>query len=539
MINDDYYELRHIRKSDGNSFNFYFDEIHNYKTLEDCVFENDKIVLLGNPGIGKSRELSNLFDVLWSKIDETGLIPFLINLKNFRTLNNFEDLLVYKDWESLPQIIFILDGLDEISEIEDFLSAFEIFINKHKLSNFKYVISCRTNIYEKYLVNISNFETFYVEDLTFNQTKSLLLNKYNLKIEDLNLSESHQEYLKTPFFINLFAEYILSEHKLPESDAKIWEAYVNKHLETHKIKIKKKRILNIPQEIKDLKKIAFINELRQKNFIIEDELNTVLGKNYIEFIENPFITNLEKGNEKFIFEHRQIQEYFVAKTLSNKSIQEILSIIKIGDINKVHPTLFNSVAFLINLIEDNKKLKSLIDWIKTNQIELLLKADSDRITNELRISVFQDYFKTQCIDKSYWISTSKSFSVKEIAIFGDCEENYNYLLSQINNNRHFRIVISAIELLGFLNVSSYNKESELKDFLIQKLDDIKISKTIKSHILNCIILQEFCKRDNGYFKKIFKLFKNESHKELNRSLLSLLNEYDDIDEYFEFMRIKS
>ena len=174
MKNEKYYEIRNVIKSDKKGLNFYSDEINNSKTLEDIVFENGKIVLLGNPGVGKSKELENLFNLLWNKIEENGIIPFSINLKNFRSVINFEDLLAYKDWQNLPQIIFILDGLDEIAEIEDFLSAFEIFMNKHKLSNYKYVISCRTNIYEKYLVNISNFETFYLEDLSIEQSGSIL-----------------------------------------------------------------------------------------------------------------------------------------------------------------------------------------------------------------------------------------------------------------------------------------------------------------------------------------------------------------------------
>jgi hypothetical protein len=40
---------------------------------------------------------------------------------------------------------------DEIAEIQDFISAFEVFCLSNRILNIKYVISCRTNIYEKYL----------------------------------------------------------------------------------------------------------------------------------------------------------------------------------------------------------------------------------------------------------------------------------------------------------------------------------------------------------------------------------------------------
>ncbi|MCL9803887.1 hypothetical protein NAT51_00010 [Flavobacterium amniphilum] len=535
MINQNYYEPRYIRKADKNSFVFW-DENNDLKMLKDYVFEYDKIILLGNPGIGKSKELNNLFNVLWSEIDETSLIPFLINLKNFRSINKFEDLLVYRDWENLSQIVFILDGLDEISEIEDFLSAFEIFINKHKTYAFKYIVSCRTNIYEKYLVNISNFETFYLEDLTIRQTESLLLNKYDIKFEDLGFTESYKDYLRTPFFVNLLAEYFLTEEKLVESDAKIWEHYVNKQLEVHKIKIKKKRILNIPQEIKDLKKVAFTNELMQKNFITNKELYRILGGDYLDFIENPFIIDLEEGKEKFSFQHRQLQEYFVAKTLSEKGFEEIVSNIKTSDLDKIHPTLFNSVSFLINLMENGDNRDKLLGWIEKNQLELLLKADSDRLTNAVREKVFQNFFEIQCIEKTYWISTNTSFSTKEISEFGCCIENYKFLLQHIKDSMHFRIVISAIELLSYFNIRKLGKVTELKGILFSMLENKVIDYGVKSHIINCIVLQGFAKTDIEYLNSIFNNFENVSNKQLNRSLLNLLVERDDLDNYFDFLK---
>ncbi|MFC7774629.1 NACHT domain-containing protein [Flavobacterium sp. GCM10027622] len=536
MIRKDYYVPRFIKKSDKNSFAFFSDDISDFKTLEDYLFEYDKIILLGNPGIGKSKELKNLFDILWSKIDETSLVPFLINLKNFRSVNKFEDLLAYEDWKKLSQIVFILDGLDEISEIQDFLSAFEVFINNHQTYNFKYVISCRTNISEKYLINISNFETFYLEDLTLGQTESLLLNKYDIKIEDLDFKESHKDYLRTPFFVDLLAEYYLTEGKLVESDAKIWEHYVNKQLETHKIKISKKKILNVPQEIKYLKKVAFTSELRQKNFVTNEELFRILGDDYLEFIENPFIVNLEDGKEKFSFQHRQLQEYFVAKTLSEKEFDEILSNIKITGLEKIHPILFNSVAFLINLMENGDSRNQLLNWIEIYQLELLLKADSDRINNIVREKVFQNFFEVQCIEKTYWISTNTSFSVKEISEFGCCIENYNFLIRHIKDNKHFRIVISAIELLSFFNIRKLGREDEFKGILFSMLQNKAIDYGVKSHVINCIVLQGFAKTDIKYLNSIFKNFVSESNKQLNRSLLNLLVERDDLDNYFDFLK---
>lgn len=536
-MNQNYYELRHVIKSNEKSFNFYFENLNVQKTLEDNVFEYDKIVLLGNPGIGKSTEFKNLFDVLWSKIDSNGLVPFSINLKNFRPVNNFEDLLPYKDWKNLPQIIFILDGLDEIAEIEDFLSAFEIFMNQHKLANYKYVISCRTNIFEKYLINIANFETFHLEDLTFEQSNSILNKKFSIRLEDLSLSEKHYQYLKTPFFLNLFAEYLTSERRLPDSDAKMWEAYVYKHMELQKTKVQKRRVLNIPKEVKELKKIAFINEFQHKNFITAVELNDAIGDSYIELIENPFFINLENEQEKFSFEHRQLQEYFVAKTLSEKSFDEILSIIKIDHLEKLHPTLFNAISFLLNLITDKKSINQLIDWIEINQIELLIRADSDRIEEKLKIRVFQKYFTENCIDKTYWITTNRTFNVNEIAKFGDCETNFDYLISIIKNQEiPFRARFSALNLISFFRNVSVEKHNWFKVFLMENLKSVDNSQQMKATMLQSIAIMKICVSDEKYLGELLETFKDETDKEINAELLNIIYEFDDIDKFSNYIK---
>lgn len=536
-MNKDYYEPRHIIKSSKKNLNFYFDDNNNFKTLEDNIFEYDKIVLLGNPGIGKSRELQNLFTSLWDKIDINGIVPFSINLKNFRPINKFEDLLGYEDWESLSQIIFILDGLDEIAEISDFLSAFEIFLNQHKLSNYKYVISCRTNIFEKYLVNISEFDTFYLKDLNFNQSDSILKNKFDINLEELYLLDKHYQYLKSPFFLNLFAEYYKSEKKLPDSDAIMWEIYVIKHLENHKKKIVKQRFLDVPQEIKNLKKIAFVNELQQKNFITSTELNALIGPDYVKLTETPFFINLENEHEKFSFEHRQLQEYFVAKTLSEKEFHEILSIANIGSVNKVHPTLFNAISFLINLMQDNKSRNQLIDWIEKNQIELIIKADSDRINEPLRIRVFQKYFIDRCIEKTYWITTDRNFSIDEIAEFADCQVNFEFLINIIKDrNIQFRARISALSLLGYFNNIPMASNDFFKSFLIDNLKASDNSKQIKSAMLQCISKKRFTIDDEDYLKKLLEIFKSETSKEINVELLKIINGFEDIDKYAGFIK---
>ncbi|MFN4149505.1 MAG: NACHT domain-containing protein [Candidatus Sericytochromatia bacterium] len=543
-INVDYYEPRYISQTNNSLANSWFNGSKKSNILKEVIFDKDKIVLLGNPGIGKSKELERLFADLWKEKDKNGLIPFSISLKNFRKSNKFEDLIIYPEWKSLSSIIFILDGLDEIAEIQDFISAFEVFISQNKLLNIKYVISCRTNIYEKFLVNIPNFDTFYLDDLVYEQSKSLLKNKYVIDVDIFQLEEKHLNYLKTPFFLDLFASYILEKKILPRTDSEMWELFVKKTLDIHTQKQLKKKLVDRPKLIHNLKKVSFVNELMQKNFSSQEELLAILKENHHDFIENPFFVELDKPSGKWNFEHRQIQEYFVAKTLSERTIEEILSIIKIPHINieVIHPSLFNTISFLINLLEkDSDTFVDLIDWIKSNQIELLFKADSNR-TQKFKVEVFKYYFKTQCIDKKLWISTNKTFSVKEIAEFGNCKDNFNYLIDFVNDeDSHIRVVLSAIKLLCFFEIPKGNEE-EVKIWCLDLIKKIDNEVSVKSSIIQFITAQNLILNDPAYLNSIFDALKAETNKEINSSLLFMIRDIDNLDSLFwylkeEFLRV--
>lgn len=534
----EHYEIRYINKTNEDANKHSLFDIDNKVLLVNEVFKKDKIVLLGNPGIGKTTELKHLSNALWEKKDETGLIPFHIDLKFFRKTNKFEDLILYEDWKTLPSIIFILDGLDEIEDLHDFISEFEMFTTKYNDFKISYVISCRTNIYEKYLIKISGFQTYYLENLSFEQAKSILLKKYSVDIDKLTIDAKNREFIQSPFFLKLFADYYNIQKRLPTSDAEIWNLFINETINTHKVKYIKKGLIKKPILINRLEKVAFVNELMQRNYISDESLYDIFNIEYDEFTSNPPFLIYNSSQENWSFEHRQIQEFFVAKVLSDKNIEQILDVAKIDQIDAIHPSLFNSITFLINLIDsDSPTYNDLINWLKENQIEILFKADSDRVSKKLKITVFQEYFDNECVKKTLWISTRRTFEVSEIANFGDCKENFDYLISIIANYKdfHFRTLYSAIELLNFFKKTSYSLK-EFKAFLLNQLTSKKFPIEAKSQLLRLIQKHNLIENDTKYLSTIYLLFKSETNKQLNNSMLSLIRDDKNIDKYFEFLQ---
>jgi hypothetical protein len=528
---DDNFLDRDLKLVDNNELEINFQL--NKVTLTELLSIENRIVLIGNPGSGKSTELKKIAIDFWSNKKEVDSIIIFKSLKNFTTSDLIESYLP-RDWDIVDNQLILFDGLDEIVDIENFISKLESFVSKNK--RVKFILSCRTNIFEKVVKEISDFKPFRLEDLIFEQGIILLNNKIDNYIKyDIFNNNLIIDFLKNPFQINLLADYINRNKSLPNNNLVLWESYVESRLSNDRNEKFKRTSLNIPIIKKCSSKISLINELMKSNLITEENIFDALNQmqnDFSEFLKTPFLDK-NTGKEEYFFEHRNIQEYFAALLLSKYSFEKILNIILINGSNKINPSLYNTVTFLINILEGDKQLE-LIEWFVTNQPELLFKADKNRIDSH-KVKVFQDFFNHHCIEKSYWITTNNQLTVKEIAEFGDCLENYEYLINLIDSEKHFRVTISAIEILNFFQPIIYNKSENLKEYLLNKIKCSELSKEIKSHLINCIYVHKF--HHNGdYLRLIFENFYDESHKELNNSLLRLINDCNNVDEYFWFIK---
>lgn len=524
----EYYEQRYLKSADLEAANSLLEGDEVKLTLRQALEMNSRIILLGDAGIGKSIELKHLFDQIWeNKKDD--LIPILIHLKNFRITNKFEDLIPSKsNWKSLSNLVFILDGLDEIADIHDFVSEFETFlstINKHK-----FVISCRTNIYERYLVNISGFKAFYLNNLSEGQIHSILENGFQLPLKDIDTILKLP--ITTPFFLNVVADLIKNnENNFPKSIGEILDYFVEFTLKREKEKRIKKGLLDTFQLETNLKSLALVNELQQQNYITLTEINKILDNGLEELIENPLLVEIETDSNRFSFDHRQYQEYFVAKTLSEIDLNEIITAIKIPETNKVHPAYANVVSLLLNILEKEKK-SGLIQWLQDNDVEILINSEENRISDEIRVSVFRSYFKKVVIDQTLWVGSRSSITDEKFARFGDCPQNFMFLLEILKTENHHRVAKMAVDLLSYFKL--HDKE-KLLSLYQEKLDLPEISKEEKAFILRGIIKHELHKTEKGLMSKLIRQFSDETHASINSALCRMIFDTERIDEFFNFI----
>ncbi|WP_241279590.1 NACHT domain-containing protein [Chryseobacterium cucumeris] len=520
-----YYEQRYI-KTPKSSLEIQLIDEQSKNTLSDILAQNNRIVLLGNPGIGKSTELNILFNLLEEKKEDDLNFPFRIDLKNFRAVSKFEDLIHLKKWEELPCTTFILDGLDEIAVIQDFISELESFLSKNEDKNVNVVISCRTNIYEKYLINISGFKYFYLDGLTDRQINNILEKRISRLLNNGELNK-FRVYLENPFNLNLFCEYYESKGSYPETQAESWDLFIENELKKlTKDKLKKREEIVIPH-IKDcLKKVAFTSELMQQNYISEDHVYELLGKDDKSTFEQiSFIEKLpDSGN--YTFRHKNYQEFFSAKLLAEFSAEQIISLIRLTpEENITKPSLFNTITFLLNIVDDDK-LADIEKWLLENEPEVLFLTEKRRLGESTQHQIFRRYFNEISVEKTFWFGKDRRFSIDKIAEFADID----FLIEIIKKDNHFRSVISALDVLSFTDSS--NSDFEIKD-IFKGL--IFSGGRYKEEALRSFRSKGFHKNDQQLFKEIATYFYDDFSAEINHQIIAMIADFQNVDEYFDIL----
>lgn len=521
-MNENYYELRYIEtNSVGSGVFSLFDDIEDRRTLLDFIKGNDKIFLLGNPGIGKTTELEHLFECVWEDIDEEQIIPIFINVKTFRLVYRLEELIPTKEWQELPSILFIFDGLDEIGNIQDFISELENFILRYQHLKVKYLISCRTNIYEKYLIEVEYFKVAYLKYLSTNQIKSILKNKYGLFVSHKEIEEL-ESVIQTPFNLDLFANYRIENGNFPSSLDESMELFITSEACRAREKLAKRFSITESQILIDTSKVAFTAELLQRNSITESELYQILGDKGIEiFQELPFVELQESGKE-YNFRHKNYQEYFAAKYISQLEDDEIIKIISAEGLDKIKPSLFNTVTFLLNILKGDK-FEFLKNWLLKNDIEVLFFADENRLSKDLKNQIFESYYEDQCLDKTFWLTNNGKIKVDVLADFA----NFDFLVGEIKNkDRLERNRISLVELLPYKNVTDAEL-GVIKSLLMELICDENAF--FQSEILRAIKVSELYKKDQIFWGKIFEVVKDSGDNGVTHQLISILSNIPEKD----------
>lgn len=480
-------------------------------------------MLLGNPGYGKSYDLSRFAIDLWETREQNNLTPVFYILKNFSSDSTIESLLP-KNYKFIHNIVLILDGFDEIENIIDFSNKLRNFISQNSeyigKSKMKFLISCRTNVYKKFIKNISDFKVCFLDEVNIPSALRFLKEKFELNVMEHRSFDvqQHRELLENPFYLDLIGKNYQNNKTLLTNKAHLIAIYVSSRLEEDRIdKYQNDIDFDTDKIISYTQKTSFALEAMQKPSLKSSELKRLVKIEATEFSKTPFLE--ENLDNSWSFVKKNIQEYFVASLLKELSFDEIISFLTIDiSTKKIHPTWYNVLTFLLNLDLDKTKHDNLVDWLLENDFEILFSADSNRINDDIRNKVLKDFFVKKCINETLWI-----IDVKKIASFSQSSTNIDYLIQPIQDKKNYRRArVSAILLLSNMEVDIKFHE-EIKILTINILQE-RISKNEEDMYLKQDIVALTknigINNDLSFFNQIIDLVKNNDRKEIISAIIN-------------------
>nr|WP_315396847.1 NACHT domain-containing protein [uncultured Sphingobacterium sp.] len=448
------------------------DTFDQYSLLKESEYG---VMVLGNPGSGKTTELKRIALDTWEDRTESNIVPYYTSLKNFNSSSTITNTLP-AEYKRIPYLIVIFDGLDEVYDIVDFSNKLRSFIDELCLNStanntIKFLISCRTSIYNKIVKNLQGFSTVYLNPVVDGQAMSFLAKKFNIdfvkKHRDFNFLK-YNDLLESPFYLELIGNSYLKNGKLEISRSKLIAQYIEMRLIEDENDKFRNHIYSSGDYLTSAKTLAFAMETMQLS-AIEDSKARAFIKDTSILIKNPFIE--QSVDKKWSFELKNIQEYFVADILSKMDLKQLLELIKIdGHLNKIHPSWHNVVTLLLNIeFEIQETYDELVSWLIENDIEMIFQGDAELISDTIRNTCLQRYFETHCIEKTLWINNRET-----VGKFGDTQANIDYLFDKaFDTNVNIRARLTAISLLNNMSLSTVSNTNKIAALLTQIMSEFQ------------------------------------------------------------------
>lgn len=394
----------------------------NLATLED-LSKIGCLILVGEPGIGKSTEIIDLYHATQREAGENHTL--LIDLKSVMTPDSFIDRLTYdpryKNWsENNEPLYLFLDSFDEGTfSFPRFANAFSTLLTDHyrNISNLYLRISCRTALWPSYMEGSlivlweeENCQTHELCPLTKKDvevaldTQGIDKKAFLAEVESKEVSGLAGKPLTLNFLMDVFIE---NKGHLPDKKSDIYsrgcELLALEPDVSRRINPSVRPKLNLPQKIAIAERIAIATLVGGKPTIvienedkllaneigitqlhgreIVDDVPVTLGDEEIKEVLNTGLFSA-RGNGKIGWAHQTYGEYLAARYILRhqlpwRQIQSLLfqDPLKIG-IFQVVPQLYEVGAWLASLES------SFFDNAVLLDPEFLLLSDANVITDQ-------------------------------------------------------------------------------------------------------------------------------------------------------------
>ncbi len=297
---------------------------------------NTPIMLLGNPGMGKSVALQRVAIQYANRYlnDNTSYIPVLVPLRRYnnRTRNlhylirlamqnkgslKLTDEEIIKILEA-EKLLLLFDGLDEALGDPDIIPALETFIQEYP--HHKCVISSRPNAYRQSYDKIAGCEEVTLQPLKAKDAAQLWRKAVDT-IDFENLPDEVQNILRIPLLLRLSPYLTQADYEHIKTKAQMLDAIYQALTSTLNVSIGdivERSLFHLALELYGSNESYLFN--RDQVFGIVAEYLSGESIEYQEdkaqeVLRHPLLTPL--GSSYFSFWHPAIQEYLTARGLQD------------------------------------------------------------------------------------------------------------------------------------------------------------------------------------------------------------------------------
>lgn len=433
-----------------------FNEPNQQSTLIDILKNNGakKIFIKSDAGFGKTTELESVASYFSHK--DKSYLPVLKLLKDYNK-GTVEEILnkEVSDWKKIDfrNILLILDGFDEIEEInrKTLINSIEEFSRDHPQCSI--LISCRSNFIES--VPIKDFDIWELNEFDENSIR----NYVNLLLEcnediDAFMSEINSKnllmWLKNPFILSYYVKCFQNNpEKLPNSRKELFKQVVDRFIE---IDQERGDFLEENKEVvfKMLQKLSFGMNLWGTKKISNEEFIELFPDNHERQILKKSSLTIYRQGIKFI--HNNFQEYFTALTLSELNYSQIREIICFNNSEKIKPKWFNTISILIDIYNHTDDFNELLILIINNQPTLLFSIEYKALNSEIRFKIFKSILELP--ERQF---KQEIYFTNKLSEFGGINENdniINFIINNLENPQHYEIT-ELIYMLRGLNKNNF------------------------------------------------------------------------------------
>lgn len=424
--------------------------------LSEAIQSHSKVLLVSDAGLGKSTELRNLAAMIPKS--NPYILPVFLSL-NLYTGDSILEYLYsrYPNYKGLNPVHFllILDGFEEMENPHHFKRALSRLLLEHP--KIRICISMRSN----FLLNSSDtFNDFAIYQLLPLFKKDIIntLKQHSIDVEVFLRNckiKRLSNLLDNPFYLNEIIALFLENQTLPlphDLMKQIIELRISK--DSLKFEYAKAKTLEESKyELQTaLTKLALGMQLLNSSHCPESEYHSILADSADRELVK-FSSLLVKNQTGFEFSHNIFREYLVAQHLSQRNLDDILSLVSLADKKYINHNWFNVLGLLLQIHPD----KALFDWVKGTEPLLLVRLESDRITDTLRFELLKATIE-DIETRNVWFGR-EICTEEQLAVFCQTKETLELLLDHISSPAHFRSLYFCLNVLSnFTNCYGLDKQ---------------------------------------------------------------------------------